>query len=132
MSIRQLGPDREVADRQSAEEHLPGVVIIGTLCDMEAYYANESTVGRVRSGEIPFAIGVVCPCDDSIPSGIAFEIGKTADSLALWRLKVHGEHVPGRFIIVDGLFVLVEPAKRGDDENGVCQMDVQQSVARMR
>jgi hypothetical protein len=99
---------------------------------MESYYANESTVGRVRSGEIPFAIGVVCPCDDSIPSGIAFEIGNTADGLALWRLKVHGERVPGRFIIEDGLFVLVEPAQGDDDESGVCQMDVPQPVARVR
>jgi hypothetical protein len=89
---------------------LPLIVIIGTLCGMETYYADESNLGHVRSGEYPFPIGVLLASDDSRPSGIAFEIGSTVDGLALWRLKVHGEHVPGRFIIEDGQFVEV-PAR---------------------
>ncbi len=75
---------------------------------MKSFYANESIVGRVRSGEIPFAIEVFEPSMDGTPSGIAFEVGSMANGLALWRLKVHGEHVPGRFIIDDGQFVPVE------------------------
>lgn len=98
---------------------------------METYYANELTVGRVRSGECPFAIGVLLACDDRKPSGIAFEIGSSVDGFALWRLKVNGEHVPGRFIIDDGRFVSVESALGDEEENGVCQIDIPQTVAAM-
>ena len=86
-------------------------MVIGTLSGMETYYANDSTVGCIRSGEYPFAIGVLLASDDSRPSGIAFEIGSTIDGLAIWRLKVGGERVPGRFIIEDGRFVPVEPMR---------------------
>ena len=75
---------------------------------MKRYYANESTVGRARSGEYPFAIEVRAACDDVRPRGIAIEIGSTVDGLAVWRLKIGGEVVPGRFIVVDGRFDLVE------------------------
>ena len=67
--------------------------------------------------------------NDRTPSGIAFEIGSTVDGLAVWRLKVDGEHVPGRFTIEEGQFVPVEPAHGEDDENGVCRMDIPQPVA---
>ena len=75
---------------------------------MKSYYANESNVGRVRSGEYPFAIEVLVPCDDRRPRGIAFEVGSTVDGLAVWRLKIGGKRVPGRFIVVDGRFDLIE------------------------
>ena len=87
---------------------MPRIVVIGTLSGMKRYYANESTVGRARSGEYPFAIEVLVASDDSRPRGIAFEIGSTADGLAVWRLKIGGEDVPGRFIVVDGRFDPVE------------------------
>jgi hypothetical protein len=38
--------------------------------------------------------------------GRANQVGKTADGLALWALRVKGADIPGRFIIiVDGAFV---------------------------
>ena len=40
--------------------------------------------------------------------GIAIEIGSTVDGLAIWRLKIGGKDVPGRFIVVDGRFDRVE------------------------
>jgi len=43
-----------------------------------------------------------------MPIGMASAIGRTDDGLAVWRLQVHGADVPGRFVIVDGAFVLVE------------------------
>jgi hypothetical protein len=94
---------------------LPHVGVISILYGMKRYYTDESTVGRVRAGEVPFAIEVFEASGNSTSSGIAFEVGRTVYGLALWRLKVHGEVVPGRFIIDDGLFVLVEPA-RGDND----------------
>jgi hypothetical protein len=75
---------------------------------MRCYYASELTVGRARSGEYPFAIEVLVSCDDRRPRGIALEIGSTVDGLAVWKLKIGGEDVPGRFIVVDGRFDLVE------------------------
>ena len=75
---------------------------------MEYFFANASILGRVRSGEYPFAIGVLEAPDNSMPRGIAFEVGRTDDGLAKWKLKVHGTDVPGRFIIDNGRFVPVE------------------------
>jgi hypothetical protein len=45
-----------------------------------------------------------------MPIGQANQVGRTADGLALWALTVNGAEVPGRFIIVDGAFVEVQPA----------------------
>jgi membrane-associated phospholipid phosphatase len=99
---------------------------------MEPYYANESTVGRVRSGEVPFAIEVFEAPGNSMPSGIAVEVGSTVFGLALWRLKVHGERVPGRFIIEDGQFVLVESARGDAPETGGTRKEMMPAVAKMR
>jgi hypothetical protein len=98
---------------------LPSIVLMGILGGMEFYCADEMTVGRVRSGEYPFAVRVLRGSRASIPIGIAFEVGITADGLAVWRLKVAGERVPGRFIIEDGVFVPVEPGPGGEKREGV-------------
>jgi hypothetical protein len=86
---------------------------------MQSYYANEMTVGRVRSGEYPFEIGVLPASHASVPIGIAVEIGITVDGQAVWRLKVGGERVPGRFVIEEGQFIPVEPAQEDENRAGV-------------
>lgn len=85
------------------------IVIISTVNSM-LYFTDTITSGTVRSGEYPFAIGVLRSIDNTTPSGLAFEVGRTADGLAVWRLKIQGTEVPGRFVIVDGRFVAVEDA----------------------
>jgi hypothetical protein len=40
----------------------------------------------------------------SMPIGIASEVGRTDEGVAIWRLDVHGVEVPGRWIIVDREF----------------------------
>ena len=76
---------------------------------MEYFFANASIQGRVRSGDYPFAVGVLEAPENAMPRGIAFEVGRTDDGMAKWKLKIRGSDVPGRFIIEDGRFVPVEP-----------------------
>jgi hypothetical protein len=87
---------------------LPGTVVSSIVLGMEYFFADASIQGRLRSGEYPFAVGVLEAPKNSVPRGIAFEVGRTADGLAKWKLKVHGIDVPGRFIIDNGRFVPIE------------------------
>jgi hypothetical protein len=48
-----------------------------------------------------------------MPIGIASTIGRTEGGLAVWRLHVHGAEVPGRWVIIDGRFVVAEGASVG-------------------
>ena len=78
-----------------------------------AFFTNISAMGPVRYGQLPGSIGVLEALDKSMPIGIASEIGRTADGLAVWRLTVHGAEVPGRWVIIDRRFVAVENAPAG-------------------
>jgi hypothetical protein len=76
------------------------------------YFTNASTQGRVRYRQlVASAIGVIEAADKNVLIGMAYHIGRSTDGLALWRLKVQGADVPGKFIIEDGRFDLVEPAR---------------------
>jgi hypothetical protein len=97
---------------------LPGIVVICIVSGMP-YFADAITTGTVRSGEYPFAIGVLPESRARIPIGVAFEVGITENGFAVWRLKVGGEQVPGRFIIENGLFVPVEPMQGEEQRNEV-------------
>ena len=63
-------------------------MFIGIVFRMEYYCESYPIPGRVRSGEYPFAIGVLEGPDSRVPNGIAFEVGQTADGFAKWKLKV--------------------------------------------
>jgi hypothetical protein len=84
------------------------MVFVGIVLCMKYFFTETAIEGRVRSGEYPFAIGVL-EGRSSVPRGIAFEVGQTADGLATWKLKVRGADVPGRFVIDNGRFAPVEP-----------------------
>ena len=43
-----------------------------------------------------------------MPIGMASQIGRTEGGLAVWRLTVEGDDVPGRWVIVDREFRPVE------------------------
>jgi hypothetical protein len=88
---------------------LPIIVIISIVYGM-LYFTDTITSGTVRSGEYPFAIGVLRSIDNARREGLAIEVGRTADGLAVWRLKIQGTEVPGRFVIIDGRFVVIEHA----------------------
>jgi hypothetical protein len=73
------------------------------------YFTTASTKSRVRYNQISWTIGVRDSGDYPMPIGQANQVGKTADGLALWALRVKAADVPGRFIIVDGALIEVEP-----------------------
>jgi hypothetical protein len=70
-----------------------------------------SRCGAVRYGAIHWRIGV-----DAIPGkpqwiGDASEVGITPTGLDLWRLRVHGDEVPVRWVLIDGQSVPAEEEK---------------------
>jgi hypothetical protein len=76
------------------------------------YFTDANTKGRVRYRQlVASAIGVLEAPGKQASIGMAYHAGRSADGLALWRLKVHGADVPGEFIIVDGQFIGVEAAQ---------------------
>jgi hypothetical protein len=69
------------------------------------YFTNAGPEqGPVRYRKLPSAIGVLEAPDRHMPIGMAFEIGRTADGLAVWRLVIHDADIPGRWVIVDREF----------------------------
>ena len=72
------------------------------------YYTCASMKGRVRYNQLPWTIGAADRAGYVMPIGQANQVGNTIDGFALWRLTIHGAEVPGRLIIDDGRFVLVE------------------------
>jgi hypothetical protein len=59
-------------------------------------------------GQLPGSIGVLDSPDHPMPIGMACCIGWERAGLAVWRLMVEGDDVPGRWIIVDREFRPVE------------------------
>jgi hypothetical protein len=74
-----------------------------------ALFTTATKKGRVQYNQIHWTIGVGDSDSYPMPIGQANQVGKTTDGLVLWVLRVNGADVPGRFIIVDGAFVEVEP-----------------------
>jgi hypothetical protein len=74
----------------------------------QVYFTNASGPGRVRYSQRPGSIGVLEALDEPMPIGMASEIGRTEGGLAVWSLHFQGADVPGRWVIVDQLFVPVE------------------------
>jgi hypothetical protein len=72
------------------------------------YFTNASVSGPVRYGQLPGSIGVLEALDKPMPIGMAFASGRTEGGLPVWRLTVDGDDVPGRWVIVDREFRLVE------------------------
>src|SRR5262249_44476684 len=59
------------------------------------YFTNASGPGPVRVGQPPGSIGVLDALDKPMPIEIASEIGRTEGGLAIWRLTIEGDDVPG-------------------------------------
>jgi hypothetical protein len=85
------------------------------------YFTDASTKGRVLFGQLPWVIGITEAPDKPLLVGTAMRRGSTEDGQAMWSLKVRGAEVPGRFIIIDGRFVEVEPGGEKTGQN-VTQM----------
>jgi hypothetical protein len=76
------------------------------------YFTNACTKGRVRYRQlVASAIGILDSPDNNMAIGMAFHSGRSTDGLALWRLKVRGADLPGRWVVIDGQFI-----ERGDSD----------------
>jgi hypothetical protein len=83
---------------------------VGHGCAADAvYFTNIISKGAVLHNRSRFAIEVKRSPDDSTPIGLAFQVAQNTEGLALWRLRVHGIDLSGRFIVVEGGFVLEVP-----------------------
>jgi hypothetical protein len=69
------------------------------------YFANASPAGRVLYHQLPSEIGVTDLPGGHATIGSASEVGETQDRQAVWSLRVHDADVPGRWVIVDGMFM---------------------------
>jgi hypothetical protein len=61
-------------------------------------------VGPVCHDDTPGIIDVFEAPDDLMPVGIAACTGQDTKGVAVWRLTVHGDVVPGRWVIIDHAF----------------------------
>src|SRR5262249_62403075 len=60
--------------------------------------------GPLKYGEVPGAVGLLEALDKPMPVGMALCVGWDPAGLAVWTLTVHGDELPGRWLVVDGEF----------------------------
>jgi hypothetical protein len=71
------------------------------------YFANAVPArGPLKYGEVPGAIGVLEAPDKPMPVGVALGGGWDTAGRAVWTLTVHGDELPGRWLVIDGEFRL--------------------------
>jgi hypothetical protein len=75
---------------------------------MPDYFARIQVAGGVSSDRLPKRIGVTASLYDRAPIGVASRIGRTEEGLSLWRLRVRGADLPGRWVILGKWFVADE------------------------
>jgi hypothetical protein len=69
------------------------------------YFTDASVTGWVRFHQLRSDIGVTDHPGSHVLIGSALEVGLTQDGYALWSLHVHDDDIPGRCVIVDGMFM---------------------------
>jgi hypothetical protein len=69
------------------------------------YFTGVSLTGWVRFHQVPGDIGVTDQPGTHVLIGSASEVGLTQDGYALWSLRVNDADIPGRCVIVDGMFI---------------------------
>jgi hypothetical protein len=72
------------------------------------YFALIFQRGPVKYGQVPSSIGVLENPKQCKPSGEATCRTWDDEGLAVWTLRIHGQEVPGRWVIVDRQFRRVE------------------------
>jgi len=71
------------------------------------YYGNVKRTGAETHGKLPSTIGVSLEPDGQIV-GVALAAGEDKTGSRLWRPAVGKDELPGRFVLVDGLFTPAE------------------------
>ena len=75
---------------------------------MPRYFAHISHKGKIRYGDVTGSIGVLEALDKFTPIGEASCRTYNEDGLGVWTLRIGGQEIPGRWVIVDREFM---PAK---------------------
>ena len=70
----------------------------------QAYFAHISQKGTIRYGDVPGSIGVLEALDKPMPIGEASCRTWDENGLAVSTLRIGGQEIPGRWIIVDWEF----------------------------
>jgi hypothetical protein len=72
------------------------------------YYANINLKGPVKYGKLPGSIGVLESLDNCTPIGEGSCKTWNERGVAIWTLRIGGQEISGRWIILDRLFEPVE------------------------
>jgi hypothetical protein len=75
---------------------------------MPRYFAHISVAGPVKYDTVPGSIGVLAGPDQFMPIGQAHCLTWNATGLAVWKIFIGKQELPGRWIIVDREF---QPAR---------------------
>jgi hypothetical protein len=85
----------EAVNRPVFSGHSDAPSLVGTL-------ARNAVISGFKAAMAHFVANrCQTPC---LPVGVGFEVGRTEEGLALFRLTVRNVGVPGRFTLVDGEF----------------------------
>jgi hypothetical protein len=68
------------------------------------YFAQISLNGPVKYGQLSSSIGVLEALDSPMPIGMAPCRGWGLDGLAVWTLRIGGQELLGRWVIIDRQF----------------------------
>jgi hypothetical protein len=83
------------------------------------YFTDVSRSGWVRFHQLRGRVGVMDRPSTHVLIGSASEVGLTQDGYALWSLRVNNADIPGRCVIVDGMFMAAtadpSPGRFGPD-----------------
>lgn len=69
------------------------------------YLVHISLIGPIRYGQLPGSIDVHDSLDNPMPIGMASCRGWGLDGLAVWTLRIGGQEIPGRWVIIAKRFV---------------------------
>ena len=72
---------------------------------MPRYFASITAAGPVKYGQLPGLIGVLESPDRFTPVGEASCVAWDEDGIAIWLLRIGGQPIPGRWIIVNREFL---------------------------
>ena len=69
------------------------------------YFTNFGPKGALRYRDVPVALGVLRARDDDAPIGQASCLGWDADANAVFQLRIGGQPIEGRWLLVGREFV---------------------------
>jgi hypothetical protein len=69
------------------------------------YFADVRAPGPIRHDQAAYTIFITSSPDRLKQIGVAIQVGFMEDGVALWRLRIDGDQIPGLWTIMDRRFV---------------------------